>query len=142
MSQSFKSRLNNLKQTHSYKVEVAKLEFVRGISRLLKLKRISNAELAAKIDTSSAYITKALRGESNFTIDSMVKLASAVGANLHIHIADTTASVRWLEVHPQAPCQDEPSKRPDAEHHYATSSSYSISNGIREAVNEARQIYA
>lgn len=140
MSQSFKNRLINLKQTHGYKVEVAKLEFVRGISRLLKLKRISNADLAAKIDTSNAYITKALRGETNFTIDSMVKLASAVGANLHIHIADTTASVRWLEVHPQAQAQkDEPAKSlgqlPSHDSHY------SIVN-IREALNETRQLCA
>lgn len=140
MSQSFKSRLNNLKQTHGYKVEVAKLEFVRGISRLLKLKRISNAELAVKIDTSPAYITKALRGETNFTIDSMVKLASAVGANLHIHIADTSASVRWLEVHPQTICQDDHAeKRLDGD--YPQPSNYSI-KGIREALNETRQIYA
>lgn len=140
MSQSFKSRLINLKQTHGYKVEVAKLEFVRGISRLLKLKRISNAELATKIDTSPAYITKALRGETNFTIDSMVKLASAVGANLHIHIADTTASVRWLEVHPQFQAQmDEPAinlgQQPSHDSHY------SLMN-IREALNETRQLCA
>lgn len=100
MSQSFKNRLNALRQTHSYQVEKTKLEFVRGVTRLMKLKGINNADLALKIDTSNAYITKALRGDSNFTIDSMVKLASAVGAKLHIHVADTNATVRWLEAHP------------------------------------------
>lgn len=140
MSQSFKNRLNNLKQTHGYKVEVAKLEFVRGITRLLKLKQISNADLAIKIDTSSAYITKALRGDTNFTIDSMVKLASAVGANLHIHIADTAASVRWLEVHPQAQVKMDDiaknlSPQPSHDSHYSLVS-------IREALNETRQLCA
>lgn len=99
MIRSFKSRLNAIKQTHSYRVEKTKLEFVRGLTRLLKQKGISNSELATRMETSNAYITKALRGDSNFTIDSMVKLAHAAGANLHIHVADCNASVRWLETH-------------------------------------------
>lgn len=100
MIRSFKSRLNEIRKTHSYRVEKCKLEFVRGISRLMKLKGITNSELATRLETSNAYITKALRGDTNFTIDTMVKLSHAVGATLHIHVADSTASVRWLENHP------------------------------------------
>jgi transcriptional regulator with XRE-family HTH domain len=99
MSQSFKARLNLIKQSHIYRVEKAKFEFVRGITRIMKLKGISNTELATRLETSNAYVTKALRGDSNFTIDSMIKITHAVGGNLHIHVADEKASVRWLEKH-------------------------------------------
>lgn|GEM_PF-605210 len=140
MRQSFTQRLNALKETHAYKVEVAKLEFVRGLTREMKLKRMSNTELASKIDTSNAYITKALRGESNFTIDSMVKLASAVGANLHIHIADNEASVRWLEAHPQPSRSQGIKEGRYADRKVRDPEAYS--QGIREIFNEACKIYA
>jgi transcriptional regulator with XRE-family HTH domain len=40
--------------------------------------------LAEKIGSSPAYVTKILRGETNFTLDSMVKIATALGCELTI----------------------------------------------------------
>lgn len=142
MRQSFKSRLNALKQTHGYQVEKAKLEFVRGITRLLKLKGISNADLASKIDTSNAYITKALRGDTNFTIDSMVKLAGAVGAQLHIHVADTTATVRWLEVHPSPGVMQGKGAGNTFASPQSVSTEIDIKGIFKEISNEKSRLYA
>lgn len=105
MIKSFKERLNAIKQTHSYRAEKVKTEFVRGITRVMRQKGITNTVLAERVETSNAYITKALRGDCNFTIDSMAKIAHGVGATIHIHVADNSASVRWLEMHT---CKDEP----------------------------------
>lgn len=99
MIKSFKDRLNSIKQSHSYRVEKVKIEFVRGITRVMRQKGITNSALAEQVDTSNAYITKVLRGDCNFTIDSMVKIAHGMGATIHIHVADNSASVRWLEKH-------------------------------------------
>lgn len=143
MTKSFKDRLSAIKQTHNYRVERTKIEFVRGISRLMRLKGITNTELAQKVETSNAYITKALRGDCNFTIDSMVKLAHGVGANIHIHVADTAASVRWLEKHT---CKD---REMQAEHSCETApGDWRQANlidleNIREVVkNASSKIYA
>jgi hypothetical protein len=38
------------------------------------------------MDVSPAYITKIFRGDVNFTIETMVKLARRVGARLHLHL--------------------------------------------------------
>ena len=143
MTKSFKERLNAIKQTHNYRVERTKIEFVRGLSRLMRVKGISNSELAQKVDTSNAYITKALRGDCNFTIDSMVKLAHAVGANIHIHVADTAASVRWLEKHT---CNDRDIAT--CEHEEPPVSDWGHGNlidleNVREVVkNAGRRLYA
>lgn len=102
---SFKERLNSIKQSHFYRTEKVKIEFVRGITRVMRHKNITNSMLSEKMETSNAYITKALRGDCNFTIDSMAKIAHAVGATIHIHVADNSASVRWLEMHT---CKDDP----------------------------------
>lgn len=136
MTQSFKNRLSMIKKTHHYRVEKTKLEFVRGLTRLLKLKGISNTELAQRMETSNAYITKALRGDSNFTIESMVKLAHASGANLHIHVADSDASVRWLEAYTGGRALTESHERANPE-----GASASMKD-IRDAFHEDRRIYA
>lgn len=47
---------------------------------------ISRAELARRLGTSPAYVTKVLRGNANFTLVSLVKLARAVGGELRISI--------------------------------------------------------
>lgn len=96
---SFKERLKNIKATHDYRSESAKLCFVRGLSRIMRIKGISASKLAERAGTSEAYISKALRGDTNFTIDTMVKLSHAIGGQLHIHIADAETSVRWLEAY-------------------------------------------
>lgn len=96
---NFRKFLSDIKNSHAFKVEKVKLEFVRSLNRLMTLNNIKPSDLAAKLDTSSAYISKALRGDTNFTIDSMVKLSNAVGGKVHIHISNSAASVRWLEVH-------------------------------------------
>jgi len=97
MLRSFKERISELKKTRSYCQEQAKLEFVGGITRLMNSKGINNVSLAERLQTSAAYVTKALRGDANFTIDSMVKITHAVGGRIHIHVADAEANVRWLE---------------------------------------------
>ena len=42
-------------------------------------KNITKTDLAKKIGFSKAYITKVLRGEENFTVETMVKFSMALG---------------------------------------------------------------
>ncbi|MCY1368603.1 hypothetical protein D9M69_555980 [compost metagenome] len=106
----------------------------------MKIKGISNSNLAEKLDTSAAYITKALRGDTNFTIDSMVKLTSALGAKLHIHVADPEASVRWFEAHTPATSSEIGTPQP----FIAPSKCevIDIKRILNEIENEKRQSYA
>jgi DNA-binding phage protein len=97
MSMSFKERIGALKKTQDYCLEEAKLEFVAGLTRLMARNGFTNTKLAEQLQTSNAYITKVLRGDTNFTIESMVKLTHALGGKLHIHVAESDANVRWLE---------------------------------------------
>ncbi|WP_414041529.1 helix-turn-helix domain-containing protein [Acidithiobacillus sp. M4-SHS-6] len=41
-------------------------------------KNISRSELASRIETSLPYITKVMRGDANFTLETMAKIAMAV----------------------------------------------------------------
>jgi len=72
-------------------------EFVEDLARLMEEQRVTRAELARRLGTSRAYITKMLGGNANFTLLTMVKLAMALDGAVHIHIADKRAVTRWRD---------------------------------------------
>ena len=77
------------------------VEFTEDLCRLMKEKGVSRAELAKRIGTSRAYVTKLLGGNANFTLATMVKLAFALDGAVHVHIADKWAVTRWHDEVPQ-----------------------------------------
>lgn len=78
-------------------VEGAILEFTADIERLMDQQGITKTELANRLGTSPAYVTKVLRGTANFTMETMVKLSRATGGTLHVHVAHQQAKVHWLD---------------------------------------------
>ncbi len=87
--------------SESYLVESAKLNFAIALEKQRKSAGISYADLAKLVSTSAAYISKVFRGDSNLTIESMVKLARASGGELKIEIANKKAAeshVDWSNV--------------------------------------------
>ncbi len=76
------------KQHDSYWVEQLKLDFSISLEKRRKNAGLSYADLAKKIGTSPAYISKIFRGDANFTIESMVKLSRATGGKVDIKIID------------------------------------------------------
>jgi len=59
---------------------------------------MAQKDLAEKINTSSAYVTKVFRGDANFTIETMVKLARAVDGELQIRIEPKQSDDIWFSV--------------------------------------------
>jgi len=88
---------NSLENDIEYQTEAKKIEFAFAISRRMEQLGMSKTDLATAASTSNAYITKVLRGDSNLTIESLVKFASAINGDLHIHISPKDAQVRWFE---------------------------------------------
>jgi len=52
----------------------------------MKDRGLNRTALAEKIGTSPAYITKILRGDTNFTLDSMVRFALALDCELNFEL--------------------------------------------------------
>jgi transcriptional regulator with XRE-family HTH domain len=73
------------------------VEFTEDLCRLMEEKGLSRADLAKKLGTSRAYVTKLLGGNANFTLATMVKLAFALDGAIHVHIADKHAVTRWTD---------------------------------------------
>ena len=86
LSKKLKAFVDEAKQSDAYWVESAKLEFALALEQQRRAAGLSYADLAKKMGTSAAYISKVFRGDTNLTIESMVKLARATGGQLDVRI--------------------------------------------------------
>ncbi len=93
---SFAELLAEAQQHDAYWVADAIYHFTEELHKLTEVRNISRAELARRLGVSPAYITKIFRGDVNFTVETMVRLARAVGGRLHLHLAREEQQVSWL----------------------------------------------
>jgi len=80
-----------------YWTQIAVRDFTRDLGARMDAQTMNRAELAEKLGTSPAYVTKVLRGDANFTLETMTKLSKAVGGKLRVHIADKASRTRWMD---------------------------------------------
>ena len=78
--------LAELEDSVSYHVESVKLEITEQIYLAMREQDICNAELARRLEKSRAYVTKILQGTANFTIESLVRIALALGCKLQLNL--------------------------------------------------------
>jgi transcriptional regulator with XRE-family HTH domain len=86
--EKYRQLLDRAEASPDYWREAAIIGFTEGLCRRMEEKKISKAELARRMGTSRAYITRLLGGDANFTLGTMVKLALAVDGALHVRIGD------------------------------------------------------
>ena len=94
----FHNLVDEARQSPDYWVEIPIIEFTQEISALMEKQGMSRAELARRLGSSRAYVTKLLDGSANFTLYTMTKVAMALGAAVHVHLAPRDAAVRWKDV--------------------------------------------
>jgi ribosome-binding protein aMBF1 (putative translation factor) len=82
----FTGLLAEARQHLDYWVAGAENAFTEELARAMDEQDVSRTELARRIGTSPAYITKVLRGNANFTLTTMTKLALAVGMQLRVRL--------------------------------------------------------
>ena len=77
-------------------------DFIEDVWRLMEEQKVSRAELARRLGTSRAYVTKLLGGNANFTLQTMAKVAMALGSQVHVHVAGRDVLTRWIDELPAA----------------------------------------
>lgn len=93
----YSALLKEADESLEYWTEAAILDFTEELARVMEKQRVSRAELARRIGHSQAYVTKVLRGNVNFTLATMTKLAKALDAVVRVHLAPTGVSVVWVD---------------------------------------------
>ncbi len=93
LSESLKNFKEEAQKQDRYWVEKTKLDFAMNLERQRKANNLPYAAIAKELNTTAAYISKVFRGDSNLTIESMVKLARATGGRIDINIVYEHESV-------------------------------------------------
>jgi len=83
----------------SHWIAVARMGFERDFHRIFSGLDISRSELARRLESSPAYVSKVLNGKAgNFTLGTMAKLARAIGAAVQISLTrDGKETVRVVD---------------------------------------------
>jgi transcriptional regulator with XRE-family HTH domain len=87
VEKSFRGLLEEAQQHDDFWIEAAILEITEAVVRRMDELAISRSELARRLGTSPAYVTKILRGSANFTLASIVKLARALDCDVSVRLA-------------------------------------------------------
>ncbi|MFM2198809.1 MAG: helix-turn-helix protein [Verrucomicrobiota bacterium] len=81
-------------------IEFRKLIVVEELLQFMKREGINRTELADRMGVPPSRITKMLSGDSNLTIDTLVRAGRSVGADLHQTFAPAGKKVRWTSYDP------------------------------------------
>lgn len=79
MGNDLQTALERLRESEAYDKEAVRDEISEQIHLVMTREGVKPAELARRLGKSRAYITKILQGNANFTIDSLVQIARALG---------------------------------------------------------------
>lgn len=93
-AKSFDNLYRRAEAHDDYWIADAVQGFTEEVFLLMEQKKITRADLARRIGTSPAYVTKILRGNANFTLATMVKLARALEVELRIELTPGVDSDR------------------------------------------------
>jgi transcriptional regulator with XRE-family HTH domain len=129
-NKTFYELFESAQSSATFKSERAILDFTSELNRFMQQKNISKAEFARLIKKSPPYVSKIFRGDANFTIQTMTRLADALGGRIAIHVTERESAVKWFGLIEAKVIQGTPVSSPQnkpttkgTEFKYATSSS-------------------
>ena len=96
LREKFVQLLDSARDSVAYWLDIAITDFTRDLSARMKRENINHGELAKRLGTSRPNVTQLLSG-SNFTLETMTRLAMAVDGVVRIHIADRDARTVWYD---------------------------------------------
>ena len=101
--EKYRERVRSIENTPEFLLEIVKLTFAEELCRLLDEKGMTHGQLAEKLGTSRAYVTRILRTDYNLTAETMVKIARALDARVELALVPKDAPARTHAVAPRVP---------------------------------------
>jgi antitoxin component HigA of HigAB toxin-antitoxin module len=97
--EQIQAALKAARDTHEYRAEGASIEFTNAMVTRMREVGVSRSNLARNIGATPAYISKLLRGATNFTLDTMVKIAHSLDCEFCCHLQPSGAKSQWVDVY-------------------------------------------
>jgi plasmid maintenance system antidote protein VapI len=96
---SLMQTVEDLVRTDELAIERAKISVAETIFCAMRQREVSKAELARRMGKSRAHVTQILRGDANFTLDSLVRISTALDSRLEMHLLPNRLSAHWSQLH-------------------------------------------
>jgi len=90
---ALKAKARHARQTHAYRAEGASIRFTEYLVAAVKSSHLTRSALAGIIGTSPANVIKILKGETNFALDSMARIANALNCEPTIGLQPLATAV-------------------------------------------------
>ena len=98
MDRTRQNSFRSIDESIEFDVAAAQLDFALELKRLMDEKELKKTELADILQVSKPMVTKLLRGDSNLTIETMVKASKALGGKLLVRIVRANCTPRVFEI--------------------------------------------
>jgi len=79
------------------------MQATEAIAALLEEQGVSRAELARRIGKSSAFVTKLLRGNNNFTLRTLSDVFFALNRSAHLSLGEVGDDISLCRIKPSQP---------------------------------------
>ncbi|MBF0134315.1 MAG: helix-turn-helix transcriptional regulator [Magnetococcales bacterium] len=73
------------------------LEFTSDLYQLMNAQGLTKKDLADRLGTSKAYVTKIFQGNANFTAESMTRIAHALNGRVKIHVTPRNDNSKFCD---------------------------------------------
>ena len=81
----FEEMLDSVKDSFTFRLETIILNITEQISKRMKEKQTNRVQLAKALNVSPAAVTRVLRGNSNFTLKTLLTLGDVLDLNLEVN---------------------------------------------------------
>jgi hypothetical protein len=95
---TFQALFRRARASLAYAVEGAIISFTEQVVSRMKGLSINRSALADRLQSSPAYVTKFLGGKTNFTLESMVKVAESLDSEIKIELVPKSSPEVWMHL--------------------------------------------
>jgi hypothetical protein len=96
VTERFADQLQRAELTDAYQIDRLKVEISERIFNAMNQQGVSNAELARRLGKSRPYVTKLLRGTTNFTLESLVRIGRALSCEVQLELVSYASHTKPL----------------------------------------------
>ena len=88
-----------IREKNEFLLEELRVLIIENIISLMESQGIDQAELASRLGTSRAYVTKLFNTSINLTLESLIKISKALGVKTSVHFHPPDARAVWFDVY-------------------------------------------
>jgi len=97
-SKSFSQIFREAAASLEFEVDSKKVQFTEEMLAVMEQEKISRSRLANLLQVAPARVTALLRGNNNFTLETMIRICRALGVEYSHHIQRPGCTTRWIDL--------------------------------------------